>query len=257
MSLEKLKTTAFHLTGVITIFLLLLSVKTFAQVKTFEVAQFDKVIVSPHISVTFIEGDSESVAIENISEPIEKMNVEVEGKTLRLYLEGAKVVTKSEKTERDGWKGKQSIYKGTVVTAIVTYRNLSELSLRGEETFVCESPLAMKDFRLKIYGESQVYLNRVNLQNLRTTIYGESYLELKEGNIKKHKITAYGETTVNTLGVAGETAKITAYGEGSYRIKVSDRLKVTAYGEATIAYEGAPDVDKGIVIGEATIEKIR
>ncbi len=34
-------------------------------------------------------------------------------------------------------------------------------------------------------------------------------------------------------------------------------LKVTAYGEATVAYKGSPDVDKGIVIGEATIRRIQ
>lgn len=227
-----------------------------AQSKTYSVEGFDKVIVSPHISVTFIEGDTESVVIESISEPLDKMNVEVEGKTLRLYLDGAKFVTKSERVEGEEWKGKRSIYKGTIATATVTYKTLEELSLRGEETFICQSPIAMEHFRLKIYGESQVYLNEVDLERLQTTIYGESYLELKEGRIGRQKITAYGETRVNTLGVSSTSAKITAYGEGSYRIKVSDRLKVTAYGEATVAYEGDPDVDKGIVIGEASIQKI-
>ncbi|MGB7395674.1 MAG: DUF2807 domain-containing protein, partial [Pricia sp.] len=80
---------------------------------------------------------------------------------------------------------------------------------------------------------------------------------LKKGTIGKHKITAYGETKVNTLGVENEEAKIVAYGEGSYRLKVNDRIKITAYGEATVAYEGNPEVDKGIIIGEASIQKIQ
>jgi hypothetical protein len=187
---------------------------------------------------------------------MEKINVEVEGKTLRLYLDGAKMVTKSEKMNDEEWEGKRSIYQGTVVTATVTYKNLEELSLRGEETFVCKSPLSMEKFRLKIYGESQVYLNEVDLESLRTTIYGESYLEFKKGDIGRQKNTAYGETKVNTLGVNSATVKITAYGEGSYRIKVADRLKITAYGEATVAYEGNPEVDKGIILGETSIRKI-
>jgi putative autotransporter adhesin-like protein len=227
-----------------------------AQTKTIPTASFNKVIVSPHIAVTFIEGDMESVTIESNSEPMQKMNVEVEGKTLRLYLDGAKTVTKSERMENDKQKGKQSIYKGTIVTAIVTYKNLQELSLRGEETFTCESPLIQEKFRLRIYGESHVILNEVNFNNMQVTIYGESVLELKNGSIGRQKITAYGETKVNTLGVKGTSAKITAYGEGSYRVKVSDHLKVTAYGEATVAYEGNPDVDRGIIIGEATIQRI-
>jgi hypothetical protein len=53
-----------------------------------------------------------------------------------------------------------------------------------------------------------------------------------------------------------EKTKITAYGESNFRVKVSDRLKVTCYGESTINYEGNPDVDNGIIIGEAKVRKI-
>lgn len=228
-----------------------------AQSKTFSVADFNKVIVSPHIQVKFIEGDVASVSIETNAVSIDKMNVEVDGKTLHLYLDDAKMVSKSEKVGNDKWNGKKSIYKGTIITAIVTYKNLEELSLRGEEHFVCESFLDVKKFRLKIYGESQVYLNKVDIENLKITIYGESYLEIKEGTVTHQKITAYGETTINTTAINNESTKITAYGEGSYRVNVSENLKVTAYGEAIVAYEGNPEVDKGIIIGEARIQKIR
>ncbi len=235
---------------------LLCGTTLYAQERTFNVDSFTKVIVSPHIQVTFVEGDVNQVVIESIDLPLDKMNVEVNSNTLRLYLDDAKMVTKSEKVANDNWKGKRSIYKGTKVIARVTYTKLEELSLRGEETFVCESPLEMDKFRLKIYGESEVYLNKVTLNQLQTTIYGESYLELKEGTIDRQKITAYGETKINTLGVKCKSAKITAYGEGSYRLKVAERLKVTAYGEAVVAYEGDPEVDRGIIIGEAEIRRI-
>ena len=229
----------------------------FAQTKTVNVDSFDKVIVSPHIQVTFQQGDSESVAIESSTVSEDKINIEVNGKTLRIYLDSAKEVTKNEKTYEDGYQRKKSIYNGTVLTATITYKNLEELSLRGEEKFVCKSALSGDKFRLKIYGESQVFLNDVALGSLQTTIYGESYLELKAGTVGRQKITAYGETKVNTLGVESKSAKITAYGEGSYRLNVIDDLKITAYGEATVAYQGNPEVNKGIIIGEATIQKIQ
>ncbi|HDZ13773.1 hypothetical protein LCGC14_1033970, partial [marine sediment metagenome] len=178
------------------------------------------------------------------------------GKTLRIYLDDAKEVTKSEKIKNNGYKQTKSIYNGTVLKATVTYKNLEELSLRGEEKIVCKSPLKGDKFNLTMYGASQVYIDKVELGSLKTVIYGESYLELKEGNLGRHKITAYGETNVNTLGVESKSAKIVAYGEGSYRLKVSDDLKITAYGEATVAYEGSPMINKGIIIGEAKIQKI-
>ena len=245
-------------THIFTIAFTLLAIQIgLSQTKSVSVDSYNKVIVSPHVQVTFQQGDSETVTIESSTVSMDKINIEVNNKTLRIYLDGAKEVTKSEKTDEDGYKRKNSIYKGTVVIATVTYKKLEELSLRGEEKFVCRSLLKGEKFRLKIYGESQVYLDKVDLGMLQTTIYGESYLELKEGSVGRQKITAYGETTVNTLGVESATAKITAYGEGSYRLNVSDNLKITAYGEATVAYKGNPHVDRGIIIGEAKIQKIQ
>ena len=241
-----------------TILFVLLAIQSgFAQIRTVDVDTFDKVIVSPHVQVVFQQGDAEKVTVESSTVKEDKINIEVNGKTLRIYLDGARDVTKSEKTNENGYKQRKSIYNGTVVKATVTYKKLEDLSLRGEENIVCKSTLEGEKFNLTIYGASQVYLNKVDLGYLKTIIYGQSYLELKEGTIDRHKITAYGETKVNTLGVESKSAKIIAYGEGSYRLKVSDDLKITAYGEATVAYEGNPKVNKGIIIGEATIQKIQ
>ena len=238
------------------IVIMLASCAIWAQQKIIAVDHFNKVIISPHIQVTFVQGDKEQIQIENSTVSISKLNVEVKGKTLRIYLDNAKEITKNEKVKENGYKRSKSIYKGTVLTVIVTYTSLKELSLRGEEKFVCESPLTGDRFRLKIYGESQVYLHQVNLEELQASIYGESFLEIKSGRIDKQKFTAYGETKINALGIQNKETKIVAYGEGNYRVNVSNKLKVTAYGEATIAYEGRPNVDKGIIIGDATIRRI-
>lgn len=221
-----------------------------------KVDAFEKVIVSPHIEVSFVEGTDEKVTIHSSTEPLSKVMVEVRGATLRLYLDGAKTYTDSEKVKGDHYDYKVPIYKGTVVKATITYKNLKELSLRGEEKFICKSTIDQKEFVLKVFGESQVYFNSIKVGSLKSTIYGESLLEIKDGSIDSQKITAYGESKVNTLSVACNDAKITAFGDGSYRLSVKDRLKVTAFGEATIAYNGAPDVKKGMVIGEAIIQKI-
>lgn len=241
----------------LSLFFMLTCATIWAQSKTIDVNHFDKIVVSPHIQAIFVQGDKEQIQIESSTVSDDKINVEVNGKTLRIYLDGAKEVTKSQKVYKNGHKRSKSIYNGTVLTITITYKTLTELSLRGEEKFVCESPLKGNRFRLKIYGESQVYFNQVDLDELHTTIYGESFLEIREGNIDSQKFIAYGETKINTLGINNKNTKIVAYGEGSYRVNVSDRLKVTAYGEATIAYEGNPDIDKGLVIGEATIQRIQ
>ena len=228
----------------------------FAQKKTFDVGSFDGVIISPHIEVIFEKADTQSVVIEDIEVSMDKLNVEVKGNTLHIYLDDAKMYTKSEKVKYDDYKGKHAIYNGTIVSAKVFYTELEELSLRGEETHKVISPIKCEKLTLKIYGEGEVYLKQIEVQEFYTTMYGESYLEVKEGNAKRQRIISYGEGEVNTYGVQNSTAKVTAYGEGRVKLKVSDELKVTAYGEATVHYKGSPMVNRGLVLGEATIHQV-
>lgn len=227
-----------------------------AQERTVNVDAFDKVIVSPHIEVNLIEGSEESVKIENAKVSNDKINIEVEGKTLRIYLDGAKTITKSERVKSEEWKGKRSIYNGTMATATITYKTLKALSVRGEEIVKSLSPIDQDKLKLTIYGESKVYFNSLTTEELTVSIYGESYLEVEGGSVDRQIYRAYGESEVNTTEMDNKSTKITAYGESNFRVNVSDRLKVTCYGETTINYKGNADVDKGIVIGEAEIRKI-
>jgi hypothetical protein len=224
-----------------------------AQSKTFEVDGFDKVVVSPHIEVTFKKGDKESVIVESSTEPIEKFNVEVEKGTLQLYLTDAKMTTKSEKA--DNYRS-IPLYNGTVIRAIVTYKDVKEFSLRGEERFVFESPINSNKMELSIYGESQVQLNELTLKELKVAIYGESFLKIDKGNIEFQQIRAYGESSVNLLDVNSKRTKLTAYGDGSFQFNASEELKVTSYGEPTVTYKGDAKVKSGLSFGEVSIVKM-
>ncbi|WP_026449600.1 head GIN domain-containing protein [Aequorivita capsosiphonis] len=220
------------------------------------VEHFDKVIISPHIQVTLVQGSKETVTIEDNKVSNDKLNIEVNGKTLRIYLKDAKEVTKDTTLTENGMKMKRSIYKGTIVTATMTYKTLNDISVRGEETLVCNSLLKGNNFNLKIYGESHIYLNEVNLKKLQATIYGESVLEIKSGTIQNQKFTAYDESKVEALAIDSEETKITAYGEAEFKINASKKIRITSYGEASLQYSGDAEINKGLNVGGLKIRKI-
>ena len=240
----------------LTILLFAGSTAIHAQDKVITLKSFDKVVVSPHIQVNFEQGEKESIITEDISVPFEKFNIEQSGNTLHIYLDDAKMTTKNETDKNNNHKVKHPIYNGTIVRATIIYKKLVDLSLRGEEEFMCKSKLSTDKFKLKIYGESRVYFNDVTFNSLHTTIYGESYFEIKNGKIGKQKIITYGESEINTIDVETETVKITAYGESDIRVHASKNIKITSYGEARVKYKGTPEIDKGIVIGDAIIKNI-
>jgi hypothetical protein len=228
---------------------------TFGQTTT-PVSHFDKVIISPHIQVTLVQGNEETVTIEKSTVSKEKIKMEVNNNTLWVYLEGAKELTKNEKVYQDGNKVSQPLYGGTVVTATISYKTLNTLSVRGEETIIGKSLLKGNLFRLNIYGESQVMLNEVKLGEFRATIYGESSLEIKSGFIRNQKYTVYGNSKVNTLSINNDSTRIIAYGDANLQINASKEIKITSYGDANIEYKGNAVINKGLNIGEVQIKKI-
>ncbi len=228
---------------------------TFGQTTT-PVGHFDKVIISPHIQVTLVQGNEETVTIEKSTVSKEKIKIEVNNNTLWVYLEGAKELTKNEKVYQNGNKVSQPLYSGTGVTATISYKTLNTLSVRGEETIICKSLLKGNLFRLNIYGESQVMLNEVKLGELKSTIYGESSLEIKSGFIRNQKYTVYGDSKVNSLSINNDSTRIIAYGDADIQVNTSKIIKITSYGDAKIAYKGNAIINKGLNIGEMQIKKI-
>lgn len=239
----------------LSLFIICIAQVSFGQTTT-NVKHFTKVIISPSIQVTFVEGNEESVTIEHSTVSKDTIHIEVNDNTLRIYLEGQKDFPKNETTHDNRYKEKQPVYKGTAVTATVTYKTLDNLSIRGEETQLCKSKLQGKKFKVKIYGESKVIFNDVALDQLEATMYGESTLEIKSGTIKDQRYIAYGENNVDAFAIDNKTTKLTAYGESDFKINASESIKMTAYGDAKLEFKGSAQINKGLNIGDVQITKV-
>ncbi|CAL2093220.1 head GIN domain-containing protein [Tenacibaculum sp. 190524A02b] len=237
--------------------LVLTSSSLFSQQKVIQIQKdFNKVIISPHIEVVLKQGTEPKIEVESINVSPEKLKYEIVNKILQVYLEGAKTVTKNKKVVYNGHKRKIPLYKNTVAKVILTYKDVAVFSLRGEEKINFNSQIQQDKCVLRIYGKSHVTINSVKVKKLKTTLFGNGYLELNQGNVSDHKVTAYGESKVMATNLKTNQTRITAYGEGVFQVYANNRLKVNSYGEATVMYKGTPQVNKGIVIGKSTIQKL-
>lgn len=244
------------LNNILTAVILLFSVVT-THAQSIPVDRFHKVIISPYIQTTFVEGDEESVTINNIVVDSSKLHVEVEGGTLRLYLDGAKDIPRSRKEYRvDGSRQYGPLYPNHAVVATVTYKKLDVLSLRGDETYLCQSPLYARDFTLRVYGDPKVILTETHFNQMHTTIYGDANLDFRSGEINEQYYTAYGDGHINTTGVKGQTAKVIAFGEAEFRLNVSDWIRIVTFGQARLRYLGSPEISKGMHFGGVDIAKL-
>ena len=227
-----------------------------ATAQTKMTSPFNRIIVSPYIQVTLVQGDEESVTVNEMHVDTGKLHIEVNDKTLRIYLEGAKDFPANERHHSNGYNETHPLYRNTSVVATITYKTIEAVSFRGKEDQLCKSPIQGDKFIVKIYGESNVVFNEVNLQQLFATLYGEGSLEIKAGSVKDQKYTSYGESKVNTLAINSSIGRVTAYGRADFKLNVADRIKITSYGEAQVYYKGNPAIDKGLHFGDVVVNKI-
>lgn len=228
---------------------------TGAQTET--VGHFHKVIISPYIQATFVQGEEESVTVNSTVVDKRKLHLEVHGGTLRLYLDDAKDLPHYRVDYRDdGAEQTHSIYPNHAVVVTIVYKKLDALSLRGEETYLCGSPISAKNFSLHVYGEGKVIFSEVHFSHMHTTLYGESSLDIRSGEAGEQYYTCYGEGKINSTAITGQVAKVTAFGEAEFKINVSDVIRVNSFGEAKICYLGNPTIIKGLHFGGVDLQKL-
>ncbi len=156
-----------------------------AQEITRSLKSFSKIIASPRVNLILEQGEEESIRLTYTNVSPDRINIKVQGKTLHVYLDDAKVI---EKTEHANRHGRRSIYRDASVTAYVTYTSLEYLEIRGNQELTCEGPLRAKKFTLKAYGENEIRLASVKTEYLKASLYGENDLKISGGKAEFQKL---------------------------------------------------------------------
>jgi hypothetical protein len=233
---------------------------TFTSAQTIHkpLPHFEKLVVSPLINVVLTEGEQEHIRLEYQGIEPQKINYVVKGKTLRVYLDDARITPKNRKHyDEDGYMFRKPIYNNVQITAYITYRQLSRLEVRGEERVSCESPLVADVFTLKIYGQSKVTLTTLEANHLKAYLYGENKLAIQSGKAQTQKYRVYGENKVDTRNFTSQHISASTIGESRLNLYASDQLRVTALGESDIYNAGEGQTNKRLIIGRANVQNNR
>ena len=234
------------------IVLLLIGTFAFSQEIQQDLKHFNKIIASPRVHLVLKKGDKESVRLvyNNVSKS--KINIEVQGKTLAIYLDHARKVERltNEKGGRTSW-----MYKGVSITAYVTYTELESLEIRGNQEITCEDAIESEQFRLKAYGENNITLASLKTDFFKASLYGENELKIKKGKVVEQKYKLYGENRIDTRDMKSAFTSTSIFGEGNVRVNSTEQIRVDAFGEPTIYVRGGGHVNKRLVFGKTYIRK--
>ena len=236
---------------------LMLSGLTQAQEIQKKLDPFDKIIVSPKITLVLQKGEQESILIKYSNVTADKINIEVSNNRLRIYLDDARIVEKHRKTHSENYSSNISIYHDAIITAYVTYRELKVLDIRGEEEVTCDGTLDTEKFKLKVYGQADVTLASLHAKKFKAVLYGENKLTIKEGQTGHQRYRLYGVNKIDTQALSSETVSTTIYGEGRLSVNASDEIRINAFGEPRVNVSGNSHISRGIIIGRADIRMNR
>lgn len=244
---------------IFSLLLVCLVVATHAQTPTPTITKdlraFDKIVASPLIDVVLIKGEQESIRLEYQNVTPDKINIESKGKTLRLYLTDAKVVT----SRKDGsWKEDThwyTLYPGARIKAYVTYRQLRHVQIRGEQTLACANTIQGKKLKIKLFGQNKATLAGLEVDKLTVSLFGENRLDVAAGTADFQKYRAFGDNTVYAENLRGAKVHTSLFGETLLDLNASERLNVNAFGESTVLNNGAGNLHKKITIGENTVRR--
>ena len=237
-----------HLKFICTLCGLVLSASALAQTAAqSSVESFHKIVVGPHIVLELRQGNEETVSLEYRGVQEEDIHVDVDGKTLRIYLDGAKMIPKDS---RSAHNSKWSRYADAHVHAVVEYTDLRKLKVRGDQRVICHSPLTGSRFKLRLFGENDVTLTAVNTDVFVASLFGDNELAIDEGYVNKGKYKFFGDNQVYANGLESSYSKAKSFGESEFRLHVDDLLRVSSFGESTFRFTGNADVSRGFMFGE-------
>jgi hypothetical protein len=146
-------------------------------------------------------------------------------------------------------------YKNAEVTAIVTYRNLESLQVRGKESIALTGTLDEKEFRLSAYGASDITIDTLKTDYLKTRLYGNNKLNIQAGDLAVQKYRLYGDNKVDARKASSREANIVVYGDGYVHLYADDELSLSAFGDPEIRLKGSAHLTTGIVLGNPVIRE--
>jgi hypothetical protein len=257
---------------ILTLLVGLIQLTVFAQTLERTLPTFKKVVISPFIDVELVKGPSEGIQItyENLEE--DEINIDVKGNTLRVYLDDAKFRIRRESAEIKNDRR----YGHAKVKAIITYKELENIQIAGNNSLTCKeemigkklkikvydearvafASLGMKKIRLAAYGETDVDIEQVDANSMRIATYGDNHVDIDSGQAGNQTFRAYGDNIIDARGVKSIYAKVGFFGDNKLAVDAEHQVKITVLGEGDIRVGGNAHIRRSLVLGDPKITSL-
>ncbi|MEM6766114.1 MAG: head GIN domain-containing protein [Bacteroidota bacterium] len=209
------------------------------QTEIREVRDFSKVSVRGSFDVVLEKGTSPEVRLELENISSDEIITEVDGNTLVI------------KQKEGSWRK----WRQAKVKAYVTYESLEGISNGGSGNLRCDTELAAKDFRLRNAGSGNIYLSRLDVDELDASLSGSSNLMLG-GRADDVTLSISGSGNVKAFELESETVDARVSGSGNLDVTANEDIRASVSGSGNIRYKGNASVSSMRSSGSGSIRKV-
>ena len=206
-----------------------------------QVSGFSRVEVSGAGTVVLTTGEQAALRIEGPQDALERIDVTVDGDTLRIG-------------QRWNWLRFGPFWDMGDITYYVSLPSLAGIELSGAVAAQSRTTVAGDELIIDASGSSEVDLD-VEVGRLSIDTSGSSDITLW-GKAEDASYDASGSTSIKALDLRSRTATIHCSGSSDIEVNVSEHLTVDASGSSDISYLGDPTLDSDIS-GSGGVEKLQ
>ncbi|MEM6631681.1 MAG: DUF2807 domain-containing protein [Bacteroidota bacterium] len=220
------------------------------EVEERKLEPYEKLIVHPYIDVELDESDESKIFISTKNWPIEDVIVQQKGKKLEVFLRGAntdKIVQSS-----NSWKK----FRNVRVKVFLTYKDLNQVSMRGDGSFHCRGPIQGEAFSISLVGDSEAQFSSWKVDQLKASIIGDGKIHMGTGEARRQIWKVLGDGKIEASNLKARECRIRSLGDSDIRVYATRGLTYKIIGESSISYKGSPNIKGAFSIGEKHIRRI-
>lgn len=189
------------------------------------VGDFSAVTVSSGIDLYLTQSDDVDLAVECRKDDLHKLQTEVEGSTLKIYMKG---------NANWGWTSK------TVPKVYLSFKQLEKIVASGGSDIYGQTVIEQEYLKVSTSGGADIYVE-VKTGEIKLTTSGGSDIKIK-GTTDKLIASSSGGSDINARELKAQTVKVTSSGGSDAIVWAEKEIIANASGGSDITYYGNPEI---------------
>lgn len=207
-----------------------------AAERHYTVTDFDRVVIEGPFTVRLSTGRTSSAAATGSAQALERVSVEVQGRTLRV------------RPNRSAWGGYPGAAVGPVTIALAT-RELRAATVNGSASLAIDGASGLR-LELAVEGSGRIGATGVSADNLIVGLLGSGRIQLA-GTARQLRASVHGSADLDAAALTAQGANIVTDSAGRIAVAVEREATVTASGTGEVEIIGAPACTvRGLAAGQ-------